>query len=558
MAGRISDELLGSKMFLYGAGRIDEEIERPYVGICSTWTEHFPGHNHLDKLAKAVSDGVYMAGGTPCIFGTIAIADCTIGSGKMPNASLPSRDLICDSIELMAYGSKFDALVIVSGCDKITPAALMAAARLNIPCIIVTGGAMLPGELGGHQIDLCSGPFLQEENRAGRLSDVEYARKDECTCPGSGSCAGLFTANSMACLAEILGMALPGNGTIPAVYAERTRLAKHAGMKIMELYEKNIRPRDIMTREAFENAIRVDMMMCGSTNTLIHTLAIANEAKVHVTADDFADISAVTPALVKITPSGSHFMTDFYRAGGIQALMKEAMDAGMLHDGCITCTGKTVRENLEGVYVRDRSVIRPVSDPYSKTGGLNVLRGNIAPELAVVKTGAVPPNMHHFRGVANCYNSEQEARAGLERGEIKPGQVVVVRNEGPKGFPGMPEMASLIIMMQMAGLGDKVAFITDGRFSGMTSGPCIGYICPEAAVGGPIALIENGDIIEYDCEEGWIHCEVDDETFAKRREKWVAPKPRITSGYLGKYWELVGPSSKGALVKCHMDEDTEE
>lgn len=313
-----------------------------------------------------------------------------------------------------------------------------------------------------------------------------------------------------------------------------------------------------MTREAFENAIRVDMMMCGSTNTLIHTLAIANEAKVHVTADDFADISAITPAVVKITPSGSHFMTDFYRAGGIQALMKEAMDAGMLHDGCITCTGKTVRENLEGVYVRDRSVIRPVSDPYSKTGGLNVLRGNIAPELAVVKTGAVPPNMHHFRGVANCYNSEQEARAGLERGEIKPGQVVVVRNEGPKGFPGMPEMASLIIMMQMAGLGDKVAFITDGRFSGMTSGPCIGYICPEAAVGGPIALIENGDIIEYDCEEGWIHCEVDDETFAKRREKWVAPKPRITSGYLGKYWELVGPSSKGALVKCHMDEDTEE
>ena len=556
MAGRISDELLGSKMFLYGAGRIDEEIERPYVGICSTWTEHFPGHNHLDKIAKAVSDGVYMAGGTPCIFGTIAIADCTIGSGKMPNASLPSRDLICDSIELMAYGSKFDALVIVSGCDKITPAALMAAARLNIPCIIVTGGAMLPGELGGHKIDLCSGPFLQDENRAGRLSDVEYARKDECTCPGSGSCAGLFTANSMACLAEILGMALPGNGTIPAVYAERTRLAKHAGMKVMELYEKNIRPRDIMTREAFENAIRVDMMMCGSTNTLIHTLAIANEAKVHVTADDFADISAVTPALVKITPSGSHFMTDFYRAGGIQALMKEALDAGMLTRDLVLHGQDRAREPGgclrprpqrhppgERPLLQDRRFERPARQ--HRAGARGGQNGRRAAQHAP------------FPGVANCYNSEQEARAGLERGEIKPGQVVVVRNEGPKGFPGMPEMASLIIMMQMAGLGDKVAFITDGRFSGMTSGPCIGYICPEAAVGGPIALIENGDIIEYDCEEGWIHCEVDDETFAKRREKWVAPKPRITSGYLGKYWELVGPSSKGALVKCHMDEDTE-
>lgn len=553
MAGRISDELSGSKMFLYGAGRIDEEIERPYIGICSTWTEHFPGHNHLDKLAKAVADGVYMGGGTPCIFGTIAIADCTIGSGKMPNTSLPSRDLICDSIELMAYGSKFDALVIVSGCDKITPAALMAAARLNIPTIIVTGGAMLPGELGGHRIDLCSGVFLQDENRAGRLSDEEYARKDECTCPGSGSCAGLFTANSMACLAEILGMALPGNGTIPAVYAERIRLAKRAGLKIMELYEKNICPRDILTREAFENAIRVDMMMCGSTNTLIHTLAIAHEAKVSVTADDFAAISAATPTLVKVTPSGSHFMVDFYRAGGVQALMKEALDSGMLHGECLTCTGRKVQENLEGVYVRDASVIRPVGDPYTATGGLNVLRGNIAPELAVVKTAAVPEHMHHFRGVANCYESEQAAREGLAKGEIKPGQVVVVRNEGPKGFPGMPEMVSLIVMIQMAGLGDQVAFITDGRFSGMTSGPCIGYICPEAAAGGPIALIENGDIIEYDCEEGWINCEVDEETFARRRATWTPPKPKYTSGYLGKYWKLVGPSSKGALVQAEQD-----
>lgn len=554
MAGRISDDIAGSKMFLYAAGRTDEEIARPYIGICSTWTQHFPGHNHLDKLAEAVSAGVYMAGGTPCIFGTIAIADCTIGSGKMPNASLPSRDLICDSVELMAYGSKFDALVLISSCDKITPAMLMAAARLNIPTIVVTGGAMLPGKLGGHRIDICSGYFLQEEHKAGRLSDEEYARIDECTCPGSGSCAGLFTANSMACLAEILGMALPGNGTIPAVYAERTRLAKKAGMKIMELYEKNICPRDIMTREAFENAIKVDMMMGGSTNTILHTLAIANEAHVKVTVDDFAEISKTVPEICKITPSGSHFILDFYEAGGIQAMMKQAYDAGMIHGDCMTVTGKTVRENIAKAYVRDPEVIRPFDKAYQQTGGLNVLRGNIAPECAVVKTAAVPRNMWHFRGVANVYESEQHARAGLMNGEIKPGQVVVVRNEGPKGFPGMPEMAGLILMIQAQGLGDKVAFITDGRFSGMTSGPCIGYICPEAAVGGPIALIENGDMIEYDCEEGWINCEVSEEEFNERRKKWKAPEPRITSGYLGKYWELVGPSSKGALVQCKFSQ----
>lgn len=556
MAGRISDDIKGSRMFMYGAGRTDEELSRPYIGIASTWTEHFPGHNHLDRIAKAVADGVYMGGGTPCTFGTIAVADCTIGSGKMPNASLASRDLICDSVELMAYASKFDALVLVSNCDKITPGMLMAAARLNIPAIIVTGGPMLPGELAGHQIDLCSGYFLQEENKAGRISDEEYALKDERTCPGSGACAGLFTANSMACLAEIMGMAMPGNGTIPAVYAERIRLAKEAGMKIVELYKKNICPRDILTREAFENAIAVDMMMGGSTNTLLHTLAIAHEAKVKVTVDDFDAISKKTPVICKITPSGSNFMIDLYRAGGIQAMMKQAYEAGLLHGDCMTVTGKTVKENIEKARVRDARVIRPIEDPYQKTGGLNVLRGNIAPECAVVKTTAVPENMRHFRGPANCYESEQAARQGLANGEIKPGQVVVVRNEGPKGFPGMPEMATLILLIQAQGLGDKVAFITDGRFSGMTSGPCIGYICPEATVGGPIALIENGDMIEYNCIEGWINCEVDEETFAKRREKWVAPEPRIKSGALGKYYAMVGPSSQGALVRSPYD--TEE
>ncbi len=550
-----SDELHQGmiRTFSYAAGRTDEEMKRPYIGIANTWTNHFPGHAHLNQITQAVEQGVYMGGGTPAIFGTIAVADCTIGSGLLPNMSLPSRDLIADSVECMAYASKFDALVLVAGCDKIIPGMLIAAARLNIPTIVVTGGAMLPGRIKGHNVDITSGKFIQDEAAAGRLTQQDLDDLWKYMCPGSGACAGLFTANSMACITEIIGMGMPGNGTIPAVYAERIRLAKEAGMQIVKLFEQDIKPRDIMTRNAFENAIRVDMMMGGSTNTVLHLLAIAAEAEVELTIDDFADFSKTTPEICKITPSGKHYIVDLYEAGGIQAMMKQAADNHMLHENEMTVTGKTVIENCKNAEVLDPEVIHPFDKAYHETGGLNVLRGNIAPEASLIKSAAVPLNMWHFKGPANCYNSEQEARAGLANGEIKPGQVVVVRYEGPKGFPGMPEMASLILMIQEAGLGDSVALITDGRFSGMTSGPNIGYICPEAADGGPIALIENGDIIEYDVESGTIHAHVDEATFAERKTKWVAPEPRITTGFLGKYYSMVGPSSKGALVRGRFD-----
>lgn len=541
------------KTFPYAAGRTDEEMKRPYIGIANTWTNHFPGHVHLNQITQAVEQGVYMGGGTPAVFGTIAVADCTIGSGLLPNMSLPSRDLIADSVECMTYASKFDALVLVAGCDKIIPGMLIAAARLNIPTIVVTGGAMLPGKIKGHQVDITSGKFIQDEVAAGRLNQNDIDNLWKHMCPGMGACAGLFTANSMACITEIIGMGMPGNGTIPAVYAERIRMAKEAGMQIVKLFEEDIKPRDIMTRKAFENAIRIDMMMGGSTNTVLHLLAIAAEAEVPLTVDDFAQLSQTTPEICKITPSGKHYIVDLYEAGGIQAMMKQAADNNMLHENEMTVTGKTVIENCKNAEVLDPEVIRPFSEAYHQTGGLNVLRGNIAPEISLVKSAAVPLNMWRFKGPANCYDSEQAARAGLLNGEIKPGQVVVVRYEGPKGFPGMPEMATLILMIQEAGLGDSVALITDGRFSGMTSGPNIGYICPEAAVGGPIAFIENGDIIEYDIEAGTLQVHVDAETMAKREAKWTAPEPKITTGFLGKYYSMVGPSSKGALVRGPFD-----
>lgn len=550
---RSDDIRESSKKFFYGAGRTDEEMKRPYIGIASTWTDHFPGHNQLNLIAEAVAKGVYMGGGTPCTFGTIAVADCTIGSGRLPNMSLASRDLIADSVECMAYASKFDAMVLVASCDKIIPGMLIAAARLDIPTIIVTGGPMLPGRHKGYSVDLTSGKFMQDEADAGRLTQKDIDDLWKYTCPGTGSCAGLFTANSMACITEILGMGMPGTGTIPAVYAERTRLAKDSGMQIVRILEQGIKPRDIMTREAFENAIRVDMMMGGSTNTILHMLAIAAEAEVPLSVDDFAELSKKTPEICKITPSGTHFVVDLYEAGGIQAMMKQAYDHNMLHGNLMTVTGKTVAENCMNAEVLNPEVIRPMEKAYHQTGGLNVLKGNLAPECAIVKSAAVPINMWHFKGPANCYESEQGARIGLENGEIKSGQVVVVRNEGPKGFPGMPEMVKLILGIQAAGLGESVAFITDGRFSGMTSGPCIGYVCPEAADGGPIALIENGDTIEYDINAGTITLHVDDKTLASRKAKWVKPKPRITTGFLGKYISMVGPSSKGALVRGLYD-----
>lgn len=555
--------MLDRRKYLYAAGRIDEEIERPYIGICSTWTDHFPGHNHLDKLAEAVAAGVYMAGGTPATFGTIAVADCTSYSAEqndkaaVPVMPLISRDMICDDVECMAYACKFDAMVLISGCDKITPAMLMAAARVNIPCLVISGGAMLPGKLNDHRIDLTSMSMLRKEHAEGKLSDEDYARSECEICPTSGSCAGLYTANSMACMAEALGIALPGNGTIPAVYAERTRLAKKTGMQIVELLKKNIKPRDIMTREAFENAIRVDMMIGGSTNSVMHLLAAAHEAHVNISLKDFDSFSMSTPEICKLAPANrDYYIVDFHEAGGVQAIMKEAYEAGLLHGEVLTGTGKTVAENLKSARVTNRNVIHSINNAYDQTGGLNILYGNIAPDGAIIKSAAVKKELWKFRGVANCYDSEGACYRGLMNGEIKPGQVVVIRYEGPKGSPGMPEMVSVILKIQQAGLGDSVALITDGRFSGLTSGPCVGYVCPEAAAGGPLAFVENGDMISFDILAGKVELEVDDETLSARKAKWTAPEPRFKTGVVGKYISLVGPASKGAVVRGYYD--TEE
>lgn len=540
--------------FANALGIVPEEKDRPYIGIASTWTDTFPGHNSLDKLARAVSDGVLLGGGVAKTFGTIAIGDCVGGihnpSKGIQTYSLPHRDLIADTVEAMQHGNHFDGLVLLSACDKITPAMLMAAARLNVPTIIVTAGPMLPGRVGNYNVDITSDKQLMDAHKEGKLSDEQFATKECYKCPGDGSCAGLFTANSMACVAEMLGMALPGNGTIPAVYGERIALAKKTGMAIVDLVKKNIRPRDIITRESLENAIRVDMMMGGSTNTILHLLAIANEANVSLSMDDFSSIGKDTPVICKITPSGKHFMVDMFYAGGVQALMKRAEEGGMLHTDCMTCTGQTVGQMMEKVKVLDPAVIRPMDDPYMKSGGLAILHGNISPTGAVIKSAACPKSMWHFKGTAAVFESEQEAEEGLTNGKIHPGVVVVIRNVGPKGAPGMPEMASLVLKIQLAGMGENVALITDGRFSGMTSGPVIGYIYPEANEGGPIGLIQDGDGIEYDLDASTLNVLISDEELANRKAQWVAPAPKEYSGYLGKYVALVGPSCEGAVVSA--------
>lgn len=540
------------KMMRHSLGIIDEELNKPYIGIASTWTDTFPGHNGLDKICRAVSDGVLLAGGVAKTFGTIAIGDC-VGGIHNPEAgiqtySLPHRDLITDTIEAMYYGNRFDGLVLVTACDKITPAMLMAAARLDVPTVIVNGGAMLPGRVGRRRVDITSDKELADAHAAGEISDALYAKKECLKCPGDGACAGLFTANSMACVSEILGMAVPGNGTCPAVFGERIAIAKRSGMAVVDMVRKNIRPHDIITRKSLENAIRVDMMMGGSTNTILHLLAIAHEAGIPLNMDDFAEMSKSTPYLCKITPAGHDFIVDMHYAGGIQALMKRAQEGGILHTDCITCTGKTVAENMEKAEVFDPEVIRPFDKPYMKSGGLAVLHGNLSPTGGIIKAGACPKSMWHFKGIALCCESEQEAERALSSGRIRAGNFVVIRNVGPKGAPGMPEMVNLVLKLQMAGLGESVALVTDGRFSGMTSGPVIGYISPEANEGGNIGLIRDGDEIEYDLDACTLNVLISDDEMAKRRAEWKKPEPKRYRGYIGKYVALVGPASEGAVV----------
>ena len=530
-------------------GLTEEELERPLVGIVSSYNEIVPGHMNIDKIVEAVKTGVAMAGGTPIVFPAIAVCD-GIAMGHMGmKYSLVTRDLIADSTECMALAHQFDALVMVPNCDKNVPGLLMAAARVNIPTVFVSGGPMLAGHVNGQKTSLSSMFEAVGANAAGKMSDEEVDNYVCNACPTCGSCSGMYTANSMNCLTEAIGMGLQGNGTIPAVYSQRIKLAKHAGMKVMELLEKNIRPRDILTKEAFMNALTVDMALGCSTNTMLHLPAIAHEAGVEINLDIANEISAKTPNLCHLAPAGHHYMEELNEAGGIYAVMNELAQAGLLNTDLITATGKTVGENIRGCENKNPEIIRPIDDPYMKTGGIAVLRGNIAPDSCVVKRSAVVPEMMVHEGPARVFDCEEDAIDAIKSGKIVEGDVVVIRYEGPKGGPGMREMLNPTSAIAGMGLGSSVALITDGRFSGASRGASIGHVSPEAAVGGPIALIEEGDIIAIDIPANTINVKVSDEEMAKRREAWAPKEPKVKTGYLARYASMVTSADKGAILQ---------
>ena len=530
-------------------GLTEEELERPLVGIVSSYNEIVPGHMNIDKIVEAVKTGVAMAGGTPIVFPAIAVCD-GIAMGHMGmKYSLVTRDLIADSTECMALAHQFDALVMVPNCDKNVPGLLMAAARVNVPTVFVSGGPMLAGHVNGQKTSLSSMFEAVGANAAGKMSDEEVDNYVCNACPTCGSCSGMYTANSMNCLTEAIGMGLQGNGTIPAVYSQRIKLAKHAGMKVMELLEKDIKPRDILTKEAFYNALTVDMALGCSTNTMLHLPAIAHEAGVELNLDIANEISAKTPNLCHLAPAGHHYMEELNEAGGIYAVMKELADAGLLNTDLITATGKTVGENIKNSVNKNTEIIRPIDDPYMKTGGIAVLRGNIAPDSCVVKRSAVVPEMMVHEGPARVFDCEEDAIAAIKGGKIVEGDVVVIRYEGPKGGPGMREMLNPTSAIAGMGLGSSVALITDGRFSGASRGASIGHVSPEAAVGGPIALIEEGDIISIDIPANTINVKVSDEELAKRRENWKPVEPKVKTGYLARYASMVTSADKGAILQ---------
>ena len=533
-------------------GITKEELEKPLVGIVSSYNEIVPGHMNLDKIVDAVKMGVAMAGGTPIVFPAIAVCDGIAMGHTGMKYSLVTRDLICDSTECMALAHQFDALVMVPNCDKNVPGLLMAAARLNIPTVFVSGGPMLAGHVNGQRTSLSSMFEAVGSYAAGTMTEEQVDDYVCHACPTCGSCSGMYTANSMNCLTEAIGMGLQGNGTIPAVYSDRIKLAKHAGMKVMELYEKNICPRDILTPEAFENALTVDMALGCSTNTMLHLPAIAHEAGVELNLDMANAISAKTPNLCHLAPAGHTYMEQLNEAGGIYAVMNELNKKGLLHTDLITATGKTVGENIAGCENRDPEVIRPIDNPYSETGGIAVLRGNIAPDSGVVKRSAVVPEMLVHEGPARVFDCEEDAIAAIRGGKIVEGDVVVIRYEGPKGGPGMREMLNPTSAIAGMGLGSSVALITDGRFSGASRGASIGHISPEAAVGGPIALIEEGDIIAIDIPANTINVKVSDEELAARREKWTPREPKVKTGYLARYASMVTSADKGAILKSSL------
>ena len=537
------------RSLLNALGFTEEERNRPLIGIVSSYNEIVPGHMNLDKIAEAVKLGVAMAGGTPVVFPAIAVCDGIAMGHIGMKYSLVTRDLIADSTECMAMAHGFDGLVCIPNCDKNVPGLLMAAARLNIPTIFVSGGPMLAGHVNGKKRSLSSMFEAVGSVAAGTMSMDELCEYEEKVCPTCGSCSGMYTANSMNCLTEAIGMGLKGNGTIPAVYSERIRLAKHAGMKIMELVEKNIRPRDIMTAEAFKNALTVDMALGCSTNTMLHLPAIAHEAGVELNLDMANELSAITPNLCHLAPAGPTYMEDLNEAGGVYAVMKELSKKNLLNLDLITVTGKTVGENIKDAYNKNPEVIRPVENPYSQTGGIAVLKGNLAPDSGVVKRSAVVPEMMVHEGPARVFDCEEDAIEAIRGGKIVAGDVVVIRYEGPKGGPGMREMLNPTSAIAGMGLGSSVALITDGRFSGASRGASIGHVSPEAAVGGPIALVKEGDIISINIPENTLNVKISDEEMAKRRAEWQPREPKVTTGYLARYHELVTSGNRGAILE---------
>ena len=539
-----------NRSLFYALGYTKEELERPLIGVVCSYNEIVPGHMNLDKIAEAVKAGVRAAGGTPIEFPAIAVCDGIAMGHVGMKYSLVTRDLIADSTEAMAMAHQFDGLVMIPNCDKNVPGLLMAAARVNIPTIFCSGGPMLAGKLGDGRRTCLSHMFeAVGAYYADKLDEAGVEEYENCACPTCGSCSGMYTANSMNCLTEAIGMGLKGNGTIPAVWSARLRLAKHAGMQIMELVKKDIKPRDIMTPAAFHNAETVDMALGCSTNTMLHLPAIAHECGIELDLDLSNQISSNTPNLCHLAPAGETYMEDLEQAGGVHAVMAELAKKGLLDTSVMTVTGKTLGENLEGVVNRDPETIRPIDNPFSADGGIAVLKGNLAPEGCVVKRSAVAPEMMTHQGPARVFNSEDEAIEAIYAGKIVAGDVVVIRYEGPKGGPGMREMLNPTSAIIGMGLGSSVALITDGRFSGATRGAAIGHVCPEAAQGGPIALVEDGDMISVDIPNCSITLNVDEDTLAARKAAWVCPPPKVTHGYLARYAKLVTSASRGAVLE---------
>ncbi len=530
-------------------GMTEEEMSKPLVGIVCSYNEIVPGHMNLDKIAQAVKLGVAAAGGTPVMFPAIAVCDGIAMGHIGMKYSLVTRDLIADSTECMAIAHQFDALVMIPNCDKNVPGLLMAAARVNVPTVFVSGGPMLAGHVKGHKTSLSSMFEAVGSYAAGTMS-ADDVNEFECkACPTCGSCSGMYTANSMNCLTEALGMGLPGNGTIPAVYSERLKLAKHAGMAVMDMYRKNIRPRDVITKDAILNALTVDMALGCSTNSMLHIPAIAHEIGFDFDISMANEISAKTPNLCHLAPAGPTYMEDLNEAGGVYAVMNELKEAGLLNENCMTVTGKTIGEAVDGVANKNPEVIRTLDNPYSKTGGLAVLKGNLAPDGSVVKRSAVVPEMMKHEGPARVFECEEDAIAAIKGGKIVEGDVVVIRYEGPKGGPGMREMLNPTSAIAGMGLGSSVALITDGRFSGASRGASIGHVSPEAAVGGPIALVEEGDIISIDIDACSLTLKVSDEELAKRKAAWTPREPKVTTGYLARYAKMVTSGNRGAILE---------